>query len=322
MTSRSFEGRMPALTGATGWLNSAPLTTEGLRGRPVLISFWTYTCINWLRQLPYVRAWSEKYAELTVIGVHTPEFGFEQDPENVVRAVRDLNVGYPVAVDRDYAIWRAFDNHYWPALYFVDAEGAIRHHSFGEGDYERSETVIQELLTDAGVEVGSDLVAVSAAGFEAQADWNSLGSPENYTGSGRSEYFASPGGLRSGRDASYSVPSKLSLNQWALAGEWTVGEQAARLNTPHGYLVDRFRARDLHLVMGPAARGAEIRFQVTVDDRPPGQDHGLDVDADGRGTLTEQRLHQLIRQRGPIDERTFKITFLDGGAEVFAFTFG
>jgi thiol-disulfide isomerase/thioredoxin len=319
------EGELPSFGGATGWLNSPPLTPAGLRGKVVLVNFWTYTCINWLRQLPYVRAWARKYSGqgLVVIGVHTPEFGFEHNVDNVRRAVKDMSVDYPVAIDDDYAVWRAFDNNYWPALYFADAQGRIRHHHFGEGEYQQSEMVIQQLLAEAGsAGIGHDLVSVDPQGAEAAADWAALGSPENYTGYERTEHFASPGGIVPGRQHVYAAPERLRLNQWALTGDWTAAEQAATANTAGGRITDCFRARDLHLVMGPSAPGTSIRFRVLLDGQPPGDAHGTDVDDQGDGTVTQQRLHQLIRQRGPIIERTFEITFHDPGVQAYAFTFG
>ncbi|HEY7263728.1 MAG TPA: redoxin domain-containing protein [Trebonia sp.] len=319
------EGELPSLRGATGWLNSPPLTPAGLRGKVVLVNFWTYTCINWLRQLPYVRAWAGKYAGqgLVVVGVHTPEFGFEHDDGNVRRAVRDFRVDYPVAIDSDYAVWLAFDNHYWPALYFADAQGRIRHHHFGEGEYQQAEMVIQQLLDEAGsAGVGHELVSVDPRGVEAPADWASLRSPENYTGYERTENFASPGGARQGEPHGYRAPAELRLNHWALAGEWTMGEQPATLNASGGRIAYRFHARDLNLVMGPALPGTSVRFVVLLDGEPPGAAHGADVDAQGNGTVTEQRLHQLIRQPGTVTDRTFEIAFLDQGVEAYAFTFG
>ncbi len=320
-----IEGVLPSLGGATEWLNSEPLTAAGLRGNVVLINFWTYTCINWLRSLPYVRAWAEKYKQhgLVVIGVHTPEFAFERNVENVRRAAQDMRVEYPIAIDSDYAIWSAFDNHYWPALYFVDAQGQIRHHQFGEGDYEQSEMIIQQLLSEAGIGgIGQELVSVDAGGIEAAADWGSLRSPENYVGYARTENFASPGGVVFDTRHVYAAPARLWLNQWALAGDWTVGRQATVLNTAVGRIAYRFHARDLHLVMGPAARGASVRFRVLVDGQVPGAAHGSDVDDQGNGTLSEQRLYQLIRQPQPIADRLFEIEFLDPGVEAYAFTFG
>jgi hypothetical protein len=319
------EGELASFGGATGWLNSEPLTAAGLRGQVVLVSFWTFTCINWLRQLPYVRAWADRYSArgLVVIGVHTPEFGFEHEPANVRRAVTDLRVGYPVAIDSDYGVWRAFGNHYWPALYLADAQGRIRHHRFGEGGYQQSEMVIQRLLAEAGSGDGSlELTSVEPAGIEAQADWDSLRSPENYTGYERTENFASPGGAVPGQPRSYALPDRLLLNDWALAGDWTMGEQATTLTAPGGRIACRFQARDLNLVMGPAAQAAAAGYRVLLDGQPPGPAHGLDVDAEGRGTATEQRLHQLIRQPGPVAERTFEVIFDDPGVQTFSFTFG
>jgi thiol-disulfide isomerase/thioredoxin len=320
-----IEGEMPALGGATGWLNSQPLTAAGLRGKVVLVDFWTYTCINWLRTLPYVRAWAEKYKTqgLAVIGVHSPEFAFEKNLDNVRRAAKNMKVDYPIAIDSDHAIWRAFKNEYWPALYFVDGQGRIRHHHFGEGEYERSERVIQQLLAaaDSGG-IGPELVSVAGRGAEAGADWGNLKSPENYLGFERTENFASPGGAVSGRRRVYAVPAPLKLNQWALSGEWTVGNQAALLNKANGRIAYRFHARDLHLVMGPAARGTAVRFRVLIDGQPPLAAHGIDVDDKGNGTVSEQRLYQLIRQPKPIADRQFEIEFLDAGVEAFAFTFG
>jgi thiol-disulfide isomerase/thioredoxin len=320
-----IEGELPSLGGATGWLNSQPLTVAGLRGKVVLIDFWTYTCINWLRQLPYVRAWAERYRDqgLVVIGVHTPEFAFERDLDNVRRAARDMRVDYPIAIDNDYAIWRAFNNSYWPALYFVDAQGHIRHHHFGEGEYEQSEMTIQQLLTEAGIGgIGNDLVSVDARGAEAAADWGSLRSPENYLGYERTVNFASPGGAVLDERQVYAAPEQLRLNDWALSGDWTLEQQAVVLNEANGRIAYRFHARDLHLVMGPAARGTSVRFRVLIDGQPPGDAHGIDVDEQGNGTVSEQRMYQLIRQPKPIDDRQFEIEFLDSGVEAFAFTFG
>jgi len=319
------EGRLPSFDGATGWLNSPPLTTADLQGKVTLVNFWTYTCINWLRQLPYLRAWAGKYADhsLAVIGVHTPEFGFEHELANVRRAVHDMRIDYPVALDNDYAVWSAFDNHYWPALYFADAQGRIRHHHFGESEYQQSEMVIQQLLTEAGTtDHDHELVSVEARGAEAPADWATLRSSENYTGYERTENFASPGGILPGQPHHYTPPAELRLNHWALAGDWTIQEEAARLDTADGRIACRFQARDLNLVMGPAAPGTPTRFRVLLDGQPSGPDHGTDVDEHGSGTLAEQRLYQLVRQHGPVTERTFQITFPDPGAEAYAFTFG
>jgi thiol-disulfide isomerase/thioredoxin len=320
-----IEGEFPSLGGATGWLNSPPLTAEGLRGKVVLVQVWTYTCINWLRTLPYVRAWAEKYKDqgLVVIGVHTPEFPFEKNLDNVRREAKDMGVDYPIAIDNDYAVWRALENQYWPALYFVDAKGNIRHHRFGEGDYEQSERVIQQLLAEAGSRgIGPGLVSVDAQGAEAAADWGSLKSPENYVGYERGENFESPGGAARDQRHVYGAPAKLKLNHWALSGDWTVGKQATRLNQANGRITFRFHARDLHLVMGPAARGTSVRFRVLIDGQPPGAAHGIDVDEQGYGTVTDQRLYQLIRQPKPIADRQFEIEFLDPGVETFVFTFG
>jgi thiol-disulfide isomerase/thioredoxin len=320
-----IEGELPSLGGATEWLNSPPLTADGLRGKVVLIDFWTYTCINWLRSLPYVRAWAEKYRDhgLVVIGVHSPEFEFEKNLDNVRRAAAEMRVAYPIAIDSDFAIWRAFNNEYWPALYIVDAQGHIRHHQFGEGDYEQSEAIIQQLLAAAGSDgVGHEPVSVDARGAEAAADWGSLKSPENYVGYARTENFASPGGAVLDKRRVYAVPARLRLNHWALSGDWTMGKQATVLNQANGRIAYRFHARDLHLVMGPAALGTSVRFRVLIDGQPPGAAHGIDVDDQGNGTVGEQRLYQLIRQKQPIADRQFEIEFLDPGAAAFAFTFG
>ena len=319
MSSLPVEGHLPSLDGATGWLNSKPLSTESLRGKVVLVDFWTYTCINWLRTLSYIRAWAETYedAGLVVIGVHTPEFLFEQDVDNVREAVQEMAVEYPVALDSDYAVWRAFDNRYWPAAYVADAEGRIRHHRFGEGGYEELERVIQRLLG-----VDGDLVSVSPDGFEAQADWANLGSPETYLGYQQAQNFASPTGASPGEANSYVAPDRLKLNHWSLAGDWTLGKGASVPNQADGRISFRFHARDVHLVMGPPERGTSVPFRVLVDGERPGTAHGLDVDEDGHGAVTQQRLHQLIRQPGAIDDRTFEITFLAPGVEAYVFTFG
>jgi thiol-disulfide isomerase/thioredoxin len=325
-TSRMFtKAPLRSLDSATAWLNSPPLTAAGLRGKVVLIDFWTYSCINWMRSLPYVRAWAEKYKDhgLVVIGVHTPEFPFEKDVDNIRQAAKKMKIDYPIAVDTDYAIWHAFKNEYWPALYFVDAQGQIRHHQFGEGEYARSEMVIAQLLAEAGNHsVAHDPVLVDARGAEAAADWDSLNSPENYVGYERTENFASPGGARADQRHVYAAPARLALNNWALAGDWTIGKQADVLNAANGRIAYRFHARDLHLVMGPSARGSAVRFRVLLDGKPPGAAHGSDVDDQGYGTVTEPRLYQLIRQPKPIADRQFEIEFLDPGVEAFAFTFG
>ena len=321
---------LASLERANEWLNSPPLTAPALRGKVVLIDFWTYTCINWLRTLPYVRAWDEKYRSqgLVVIGVHAPEFAFEKNINNVRWAVKEMRAGYPVAVDNEHVIWRAFKNQYWPALYFIDAQGRVRHQHFGEGSYEQSEMIIQRLLNEAGVGgIGDDLVSVDARGLEAAADWGSLKSPENYVGYERTQNFASPGGAVLDKPRMYELPTRLRLNEWALSGDWTVKKDAAALNKANGGIAYRFHARDLHLVMGPAALGPaapgmSVRFRVLIDGRPPGAAHGIDVDEQGYGTVTEQRLYQLIRQPKPIADRQFQIEFLGPGVEAFAFTFG
>jgi thiol-disulfide isomerase/thioredoxin len=322
------EGQMPALSGATEWLNSPPLTIAGLRGKVVLVDFWTYTCINWLRTNPYVQAWAGKYRDkgLVVIGVHSPEFEFERSTQNVRQAVTDLRVSYPVAIDSDHAIWRAFSNSYWPALYFVDSRGRIRSHQFGEGDYDRAEKIIQQLLAEAGAtNVDRDLVAPAGTGAQAAPDWNNLKSGENYLGLERTQNFASPGGAIPHRRHSYRLPERLRLNRWAVAGDWTLRADAA---VSHAHfagssrLAYRFHARDLHLVMGPSTPGTPVRFRVTLDGRPPGTAHGADIDELGFGTVSGQRLYQLIRQPAPIIERELVIEFPEGGAEAFAFTFG
>jgi hypothetical protein len=319
--------QLAALGGATAWVNSPPLAAGSLLGKPVLVQFGTYTCINWLRTLPYTRAWQQRYRpELTVVGVHTPEFPFEKDVDNVRRAMQHLDVGLPQVLDNDYAIWRAFDNHYWPALYLLDARGRVRYRHFGEGEYERSERAIQRVLEDAAAApaIGSEGLSapVAATGFERSADWPNVKSPEIYLGHDRGEGFASPGGASLARRRAYTVPSRLALNRWALDGDWTIEGQPASLGSATGRIVCRFHARDVHLVMGPARRDDRVRFRVSLDGRPPGSARGLDVGDDGAGAVTSQRLHQLIRQAGPIAERTFEITFLDPGVEAFAFTFG
>ena len=319
------EGTFPPLDGAAEWLNSAPLTVEQLRGKVVLVDFWTYSCINCIRTIPYVRAWAEKYRDqgLVVIGVHAPEFAFEKRIDNVKRAIRDFEIGYPVAIDNDFAIWRAFGNSYWPAHYFIDAEGRIRHHHFGEGDYEASERVIQELLAEAAGSRRADggVVRPNAKGAEAAPDFANLQSGEDYVGYMRAGNFASPEGVAADEARDYTV-GRPRLNQWGLAGNWTIGAEQATLNQAGGAVTYRFRARALHLVLGPGAKGGKVRFQVTVDGVAPGPDHGSDIDAGGNGTVNETRLYQLVRQSGEVRERTFEIRFLDPGVEAFVFTFG
>jgi cytochrome c biogenesis protein CcdA/thiol-disulfide isomerase/thioredoxin len=314
----------PSFAGATQWLHSAPVTSESLKGKVVLVDFWTYSCINCLRTIPYIRAWAEKYKDqgLVVIGVHTPEFAFEQKVANVQRAIANLHITYPVAIDNDYAIWRAFENHYWPAHYFIDAQGRVRYHHFGEGNYDHSERVIQQLLKEAGRSNKSPgLVAVSASGAESASDNKDLHSSETYIGYLRAGNFASPGGIADDVAHVYATGTP-RLNEWSLSGDWTVGGEHADLNTKDGAIVYRFHARDLHLVLGSAPGGEPIRFRVTIDGKPPGDNHGTDVDAAGDGIVTEQRLYQLIRQSGTIGDRTFEIQFLDPGVQAYAFTFG
>jgi len=321
----SNQGDFPSLAGATLWLNSKPLTPPDLRGKVVLIDFWTYTCINWRRQLPYVRRWAEKYRDqgLVVIGVHTPEFEFEKNVDNVRWAIKDMNVDYPVAVDSDYAIWGAFNNQYWPALYFIDAKGRVRHRQFGEGEYEQSEMVIQQLLAEAGADSrGRGLVSVDAGGVEAAADWENLKSPETYLRYERLQNFASPGVALLDKGRVYAFPGRFRLNDWALSGNWTMRKDASLLTQTNGRIAYRFHARDLHLIMGPRARDTSVRFRVLIDGKPPRAAHGVDVDDQGNGTITEQRMYQLIRQPKPIVDRQFEIEFLDPGVEAFVFTFG
>jgi thiol-disulfide isomerase/thioredoxin len=323
-TRLGLGGRLADFEGATGWLNSEPLTKADLEGKVVLVDFWTYTCINWLRTLSYVRGWAEKYDDsgLVVIGVHTPEFPFERDPGNVEEAVRAMQIRYPVALDPEYAVWEAFSNRYWPAAYFADAEGRIRHHQFGEGGYDECERVIQQLLREAGAEnVPEDMISDSGAGIEIQADWSTLESGETYVGYQQGHGFVSPGGVTIDEARSYSVPDPLRLNSWALSGEWTVEGRASVSNEPGGTIAYRFHARDAHLVLR-SREGVAVPFTVLLDGASPGAGHGLDVDEDGRGRIVEPRLYQLIRQQGPIADRTLEIAFDTPGAEAYVFTFG
>ena len=318
------EGHLPPLDGATGWLNSEPLNPEGLHGRVVAANFCTYTCINWIRTLPYIRAWAERYADqgLVMLGVHTPEFSVEKDVGNIRRALGQMKVEHPIAIDSDYAVWEAFANRYWPALYLIDAEGRIRHHWFGEGDYERSERAIQRLLSEAtGAPPAKDLVSVAPLPPEVEADWDDLRSGETYVGYGRTEHFRSPGGQAPDEPQVYAVPETLGRNEWALAGDWTVRGEGAVSNAPNGRIAFRFHARDVHLVMGPVA-GRSSPFRVSIDGQPPGDAAGSDVDADGVGTFDIPRMYQLIRQPSPTEDRRFEIEFPDAGAEAFVFTFG
>jgi thiol-disulfide isomerase/thioredoxin len=323
--SLPVEGHLPGFDGATGWLNSPPQSAADLDGKVVLVDFWTYTCINWLRTLAYVRAWAERYQDqgLVVVGVHTPEFPFERDVDNVRQAVKDMTIAYPVAIDSDYAIWQAFANRFWPAIYIADAEGRIRHHQFGEGGYAECEMVIQRLLRDSGRDtVPHDLVSVDPTGLEAQADWASLRSPETYLGYEQARGFASAGHAVLDQTHNYVAPDRLNLNHWALTGDWTLERRASVLDRTEGRLLFRFHARDVHLVMGPRPRETSMRFGVLIDGEPPGDSHGLDTDRQGRGTVDQQRLYQLIRQPGSINDRTFEIIFLAPGVEAYVFTFG
>lgn len=318
------EGTMPSLDGAVQWLNSQPLSVAALKGKVVLVDFWTYSCINCIRAIPYVKAWAEKYKDqgLVVIGVHAPEFAFEKNVDNVKKAVGDLGITYPVAIDNDYAIWRAFDNQYWPAHYFIDAQGRVRHHHFGEGDYDQSERVIQQLLAEAGKSnVAGDIVDVKATGAEAASNANDVQSPETYVGWQRSEHFVDAKGTVNDAPHVYAA-AEPRLNEWGLTGNWTVGAENADLNDKDGSVYFRFHARDLHLVLGPGADGKPVRFTVTIDGKAPGDSHGVDIDADGNGTVTGQRLYQLVRQRGSVADHTFEIRFLDPGVQAYAFTFG
>ena len=318
------EGVMPELTGATGWINSQPLTPAALKGKVVLVDFWTYSCINCLRSLPYVKAWAAKYKDhgLVVIGVHSPEFAFERDPDNVRRAVQNLGVTYPVALDSNLAIWNAFNNEYWPAHYFIDAQGRIRAHHFGEGDYDASERTIQQLLREAGYrDVPGGIVNPNANGALEASDANEVKSPETYVGYARGANFAS-NHVASDKPSDYTTPSSLTLNAWGLVGNWTIGQEMTVLDKAPGKIVFRFHARDLHLVLGPAGGKTPVRFRVTLDGKAPGAAHGVDTDADGNGTVTSQRLYQLIRQSGAITDRTFAIEFLDPGVQAYSFTFG
>jgi hypothetical protein len=319
------EGRLAPFTGATGWLNSEPLTPEGLRGRVVLVDFWTYTCINWIRTLPYVRAWDAKYSDagLTIVGVHTPEFGFERDLDNIVAHTRGFGAGYPVAIDSDYGVWRAFANHFWPAVYLADAEGRIRFHHFGEGEYAMTEMVIQQLLIDAGAkDVDQDLVTVHPRGLEVAADWRTLRSPETYTGYGQATGFASEDVAAFDEPHEYAARPRLPLNYWDLSGTWTVARHAATLNESGGRIAFQFQARDVNLVMGPTVKGASVPFRVYLDRQVAEGAIGTDVQPDSRGVVNHQRTYQLIRQTGPIEERRFEIEFLDAGVEAYCFTFG
>ena len=320
-----IEGNLPPLDGAVQWLNSPPLTAQALKGKVVLVDFWTYSCINCLRTLPYVKAWAEKYRDqgLVVIGVHAPEFAFERDVGNVTKAMKDLGINYPVAIDNDYKIWRAFNNEYWPAHYFADAQGRIRYHHFGEGEYAESERVIQQLLREAGAsKVADGLITADATGVQLAPDMNEVQSPETYVGYQRAEHFVPQTGLVPDKVSAYSTPAQLALNDWGLDGQWNVGSERAISSAPASRIVYRFHARDLHLVLGPDADGKPVRFKVLIDGKAPGDAHGTDVAPDGSGSVTEQRLYQLVRQNGGVTDRTFSIEFLDPGVSAYAFTFG
>jgi thiol-disulfide isomerase/thioredoxin len=319
------EGRLPSLAGATTWLNGTPLTTDAVRGKVVLVDFWTFSCINSLRPLPYLRAWASRYQAkgLVVIGVQSPEFAFERNEEDIRQALSDHMITFPIAVDNDHRIWNAFHNEYWPAIYLVDAQGRIRYHHFGEGDYDGTERAIQVLLTEAGAtDLDPTLAKVTGTGAEAAPDWDHLMTPETYLGYGQAERFASPGGAVQDTRHAYRAPTPLTSNHWALAGDWTMGREATSLRKADGSIVFRFHARDLHLVMGATTRGKAVPFRVLIDGKPPGADHGADTDAQGNGTVGGPRLYQLIRQQGAVGDRTFEIRFQDAGVDVFSFTFG
>ncbi len=324
-SSLSDEGAMPDLDGGIGWLNSVPLSRKSIRGKVVLVNFWTYTCINSIRPLPYLRNWAAKYKEagFVVIGVHTPEFSFEHDRKNVENAVRNLNVAFPVVIDSDYGIWQAFHNQYWPAQYLVDAKGRIRYHHFGEGKYDEMERVIQELLKENGATgLASDMSSVPGAGIEAAPDWADGKSPETYIGYRQAQNFASPEKLHKDSGQTFSAPTKLALNHWGLSGWWNINEESAVLQAAPGKIVFRFHSRDLHFVLAPAKDGKPVRFVVRLDGAAPGENSGVDTAPDGSGEIREPRLYQLIRQKGPIVDRTFEIEFLDSGVHALDFTFG
>ena len=320
-----FQGHLPTFDGANAWLNTAPLTPADLSGKVVAVDFWTYTCINWLRTLPYLRAWHDVYHAhgLVMIGVHTPEFGVEHDVEGVRRAARDMDVRYPIAIDNDYAVWNAFGNQYWPALYIADAKGRIRHHAFGEGGYERAEHEIRKLLEDAGADdLPADPAPIAPRGIELPADWHEVRSPETYVGYARSQSFASPEHVAFDESRRYTAPPLLRVNEWALDGDWTIGREEGTCNDAGGRIVFRFHSRDLHLILAPPRAGGEARFRVRLDGDAPGDAHGLDVDDGGNGVIRDARLHQLIRQHGAVEDRVFEIELLDPGAAALCFTFG
>ena len=320
-----IEGELPGFGGASAWLNSEPLTPAGLRGTVVAVQFCTYSCVNWLRTLPYVRAWDERYREdgLVVVGAHSPEFPFEHEIEKVRPALEAMGVNYPIAMDNDFAVWRAFDNNYWPALYVADAQGRLRDHHFGEGRYEGSERVIQRLLAEAGADgVDHEPVSLDPSGLEVSADFETLGSGETYVGYARAENLVAPDGVAPDAPRTYGDPPPLELNEWSLSGNWTVGRQATVINEAGGRITFRFHARDLNLVLSPSGSGAPVRFRVLIDGGVPGPAHGLDIDEEGHGTVIEARCYQLVRQPGDVTDRTFEITFLGSGAAAYVFTFG
>lgn len=323
----SIVGSSPlsGLSGATGWINSKPLTAKDLKGKVVLVDFWAYSCINCLRSLPYIEAWAQKYKDsgLVVIGVHTPEFDFERQLPNVQRAVQKFGVTYPIALDSNQAIWNAFHNEYWPAHYFIDAKGKVRYEHFGEGKYDQSERWIRELLQErAAKPMPGDNVTVQAQGIEAAADVSDVRSPETYVGFARAERFASPDGFAMGSEKTYALPGSLALNEWAFNGKWIDSMQRAVLSSAGGKIVYHFHARDLHLVLGPTAQGKPVRFRVTIDGQAPGENHGVDTDAQGNGVVTDHRLYQMVRQKGPVTDHVFAIEFEDPGVQAFSFTFG
>jgi thiol-disulfide isomerase/thioredoxin len=318
-------GPLAALLGARQWLNTQPLRADDLRGKVVLVNFWTFSCINSLRALPYVREWAKKYRDrgLVVVGVQTPEFAFEKNVANVSKALISLGVNYPVAVDNDFGIWRAFSNEAWPAFYFIGADGRVKHHVLGEGGYDDSERLIQRMLSEAdGTPVTSPIVAIDGTGPQAAADENDLRSGETYIGYAQAQNFASPGGAEEDAPSLYRTVSALRLNQWSLAGVWTVGSEFATLNEAAGRIAYRFHSRDLHLVLATSSQDRPIRFRITIDGAPPGADHGVDVDAGGLGSVQEDRMYQLVRQTMPVADRTFEIEFLDAGVRAYVFTFG
>jgi len=323
-TMVSIPDELSSLKYANAWLNSQSISKSELKGKVVLIQFCTYTCINWLRTLPYIRAWTEKYNNkgLVVIGVHTPEFSFEKNIDNVRREIKNMKIGFPIAIDNNQDIWNAFNNQYWPALYLIDSKGHIRHHQFGEGGYEQSEKIIQQMLmeTDAR-DINRDYVTVNPQGIEVAADWSNLNSSENYLGYQRTENFVNPDPMYDKKHV-YNAPLQLGLNQWALSGDWTLQRHSIILNKANGKMVLRFHARDLHLVMGSSTAGVPVRFRVMIDGKIPENARGIDVDENGMGTANEQRLYQLIRQSKPISDHEFQIEFLDPGVEAFLFTFG